>query len=78
MTFSNLIPEYNKFKLHLKGSIMIKWDKPDVNRNIYIYNISSFLHNNISFYTVYLCIIRMIALSTRSCFHENLDNSSSL
>ena len=33
--FSILIPEHNQFKLHLKESLLIKRDKPELNRNIY-------------------------------------------
>ena len=33
--FSILIPENNQFKLHLKESLLIKRDKPELNRNIY-------------------------------------------
>ena len=31
---SILIPENNQFKLHLKESLLIKRDKPELNRNI--------------------------------------------
>ena len=33
--FSILIPENNHFNLHLKESLLIKRDKPELNRNIY-------------------------------------------
>ena len=32
---SILIPEKNEFKLHLKESLLIKRDKPELSRNIY-------------------------------------------
>ena len=35
--FMVLLKENNKFKLHLKASILIKCDKPKLNRNIYNY-----------------------------------------
>ena len=33
--FSILFPENNQFKLHLKVPLLIKRDKPELNRNIY-------------------------------------------
>ena len=33
--FSILIPENSQFKLHPKESLLIKRDKPELNRNIY-------------------------------------------
>ena len=33
--FSILIPENDEFKLHLKESLLIKSDKPELNRNIH-------------------------------------------
>ena len=35
--FTILLKENNKFKLHLKESLLIKRDKPELNRNIYGY-----------------------------------------
>ena len=35
--FSILIPENNEFTLHLKESLLIKRDKPELNRKIHIY-----------------------------------------
>ena len=32
----------NKFKLHLKESLLIKRDKPELNRNIYSYPLEPF------------------------------------
>ena len=75
--FSILIPESNQFKLHLKVLLLIKRDKPELNKNIYIHP-WRFLHNDISYCNVCYCIIKIIALLTISCFYENLDNSSSL
>ena len=69
--FSILIPENNQFKLHLKESLLIKIDKPELNRTIYT-------HNDISYCNIYFNIIRIIVLLTKSCFYEKLDNSSSL
>ena len=34
--------ENNKFKLHLKGCLLIKPDKPELNRNIYSYALETF------------------------------------
>ena len=34
--------ENNKFKLHLKESLLIKRDKPELNRNIYSYPLEIF------------------------------------
>ena len=36
------IPENNQFKLHLKESLLIKKDKPGLNRNIYIHPLELF------------------------------------
>ena len=35
--FMILLKENNRFKLHLKESLLIKRDKPELNRNIYSY-----------------------------------------
>ena len=35
--FMILLKENNKFKLHLKESLLMKCDKPELNRNIYSY-----------------------------------------
>ena len=35
--FTILLKENNKFKLHLKESLLIKRDKPELNINIYSY-----------------------------------------
>ena len=35
--FTILLKENNKFKLHLKESLLITRDKPELNRNIYSY-----------------------------------------
>ena len=40
--FSILIPENNQFKLHLKESLLIKRDKPELNRNIYTHPLELF------------------------------------
>ena len=40
--FSILILENNQFKLHLKESLLIKRDKPELNRNIYTHPLELF------------------------------------
>ena len=40
--FSILILENNQFKLHLKESLLIKRDKPELNRNIYTHSLELF------------------------------------
>ena len=40
--FSILIPEHSQFKLHLKESLWIKRDKPELNRNIYTHSLELF------------------------------------
>ena len=40
--FSILIPKNNQFKLHLKESLLIKRDKPELNRNIYFHPLELF------------------------------------
>ena len=40
--FSVLIPKNNQFKLHLQESLLIKRDKPELNRNICIYPLELF------------------------------------
>ena len=40
--FSILIPENNQFKLHLKESLLIKREKPELNRNIYTHPLELF------------------------------------
>ena len=40
--FSILIPENNQFKLDLKESLLIKRDKPELNRNIYTHPLELF------------------------------------
>ena len=40
--FSILISENNQFKLHLKESLLIKRDKPELNRNIYTHPLELF------------------------------------
>ena len=40
--FTILLKEKNKFKLHLKESLLIKRDKPELNRNIYSYPLEDF------------------------------------
>ena len=40
--FKILLKENNKFKLHLKQSLLIKRDKPELNRNIYSYPLELF------------------------------------
>ena len=42
--FSILFPENNQLKLHLKESLLIKRDKPELNRNIYIHPLELFAH----------------------------------
>ena len=37
-----LLKENNKFKLHLKESLLIKQDKPEINGNIYSYPLELF------------------------------------
>ena len=37
-----LLKESNKFKLHLKESLLIKRDKPELTRNIYSYPLELF------------------------------------
>ena len=72
--FSILIPENNQFKLHLKESLLIKRDKPELNRNIYTHP----LEHDVSYCNVYYSIIRIIVLLTILCFYEKVDDSSSL
>ena len=40
--FTIPLKENNKYKLHLKGSLLIKPDKPELNRNIYSYPLELF------------------------------------
>ena len=40
--FTILLKENNRFKLHLKESLLIKRDKPELNRNIYSYPLELF------------------------------------
>ena len=40
--FTILLKENNKFKLHLKESLLIKRDKPELNRNICSYPLELF------------------------------------
>ena len=40
--FTILLKENSKFKLHLKESLLIKRDKPELNRNIYSYPLEFF------------------------------------
>ena len=40
--FTILLKENNRFKLHLKESLLIKHDKPELNRNIYSYPLELF------------------------------------
>ena len=40
--FKILLKENNRFKLHLKESLLIKRDKPELNRNIYSYALELF------------------------------------
>ena len=40
--FSILISENNQFELHLKESLLIKRDKPDLNGNIYTHDVELF------------------------------------
>ena len=40
--FAIFLKENNKFKLHLKESLLIKRDKPELNRNIYSYPLELF------------------------------------
>ena len=40
--FTILLKENIKFKLHLKESLLIKSDKPELNRNIYSYSLELF------------------------------------
>ena len=40
--FTILLKENNKFKLHLKEYLLIKLDKPELNRNIYSYPLELF------------------------------------
>ena len=40
--FMILLKENNKFKLYLKESLLIKRDKPELNRNIYSYPLELF------------------------------------
>ena len=40
--FNFLLKENNKFKLHLKESLLIKRDKSELNRNIYSYPLEIF------------------------------------
>ena len=40
--FTILLKESNKFKLHLRKSLLIKRDKPELNRNIYSYPLELF------------------------------------
>ena len=40
--FTMLLKENNRFKLHLKKSLLIKRDKPELNRNIYSHPLELF------------------------------------
>ena len=40
--FTILLKETNKFKLHLKEPLLIKRDKPELNRNIHSYPLELF------------------------------------
>ena len=40
--FTILLKESSKFKLHLKESLLIKRDKPELNTNIYSYPLELF------------------------------------
>ena len=40
--FTILLKENNKFKLHLQESLLMKSDKPELNRNIYSYPLELF------------------------------------
>ena len=40
--FSILISENNQFKLHLKESLLIERDKPELNRNIHTHDLELF------------------------------------
>ena len=40
--FAILLKKNNRFKLHLKESLLIKRDKPELNRNIYRYPLELF------------------------------------
>ena len=52
--FSILVPEKYQFKLQLKESLLIKRDKPELNRNIYTHPLE-LLPNDISYCNVYFC-----------------------
>ena len=41
--FTIFLKENNKFKLHLRESLLIKRDKPELNRNIYSYHLELFV-----------------------------------
>ena len=56
----------NQFKLHLNDSLLIKRNKPELNREIYTH----------PYCNAYYCSIRTTVLLTISCFYENLDNNS--
>ena len=88
--FSIPIPENNYFKLQLKESLLIKRAQQ---KHLHPALIRAFLPHDISYCNVFLfffcfffffffffffCIIRIIVLLTRSCYYENLNNSSSL
>ena len=66
-----LIPENNELNLHRKESLMIKKEKLALHQRC-------FLHNNISYFNVCICIIRAIVLLTNHVLYENLRNSKSL
>ena len=40
--FTIFLTENNRFQLHLKESLLIKHDKPELDRNIYIYRLELF------------------------------------
>ena len=57
VSFENLtilLIESNKFKLYLKESLLIKCDKPELNRKMFSYPLE---HFDSLFYNLYYCII---------------------
>ena len=73
--FIIFIPKNNGFKSQFE-SLLVKRDKSKLNRNIYTHP-TELLHNHISYYNVYICIVNVIALLI-PCFYEGFDNSSSV
>ena len=49
IVFTIILGESNKFEVHLKESLLIKPDKPELNGNIYRYPLELFCFHNLYF-----------------------------